>query len=92
MIVTSDQKALLVNSRLNTTLYAYSLPDLSSWEVPRFSGKGAEWLTITPDNKTAHVANAYTNNVSVVDIASMKEVALVPVGFSPARNVSWMAP
>ena len=92
MIVTSDQKTLLVNSRLNTTLYAYSLPDLKLLGGAALSGKGAEWLTITPDNKTAYVANAHTNNVSVVDIASMKEVALIPVGFAPARNISWMAP
>jgi YVTN family beta-propeller protein len=39
-------------------------------------------LTIAPDNKTAYVANSHTNNVSVVDIASMKEVALIPVGFA----------
>jgi YVTN family beta-propeller protein len=38
------------------------------------------------------VANEHTNNVSVVDIKSMKEVALIPVGFAPARNVPWMAP
>lgn len=92
MIVTSDQKTLLVNSRLNTTLYSYSLPELKLVGSAALNGKGAEWLTITPDNKTAYVANSHTNNVSVVDIASMKEVALVPVGFAPARNVAWVAP
>ena len=92
MIVTSDQKTLLVNSRLNSTLYAYSLPDLKLKGSAALGGKGSEWLTITPDDKTAYVANSQSNNVSVVDIASMKEVALVPVGFAPARNVSWMAP
>jgi DNA-binding beta-propeller fold protein YncE len=34
------------------------------------SGKGAEWLTVTPDDKTVYVANAQSNNVSVVDIKS----------------------
>jgi YVTN family beta-propeller protein len=92
MIVTSDQKTLLVNSRLNTTLYAYSLPDLKLRGSAVLSGKGAEWLTITPDDRTAYVANSHTNNVSVVDIASMKEVAVVPVGYAPARNVAWIAP
>jgi YVTN family beta-propeller protein len=92
MVVTSDQKTLLVNSRLNTTLYAYSLPELKLLGGAALSGKGAEWLTITPDNKTAYVANSHTNNVSVVDIASMKEVALIPVGFAPARNIAWIAP
>jgi YVTN family beta-propeller protein len=90
--VTSDQKTLLVNSRLNSSLYAYSLPDLTLLGGVALGGKGAGWLTITPDDKTAYVANEHTNDVSVIDIKSLKEVALIPVGFAPARNTPWMAP
>ena len=90
--VTADQKTLLVNSRLNSTLYAYSLPDVKLLGGVALGGKGAGWLTITPDDKTAYVANEHTNDVSVVDIKSLKEVALVPVGFAPARNTPWMLP
>ncbi len=50
--------------------------------------KGAGWVTLTPDGKKAYVANPVTNDVSVVDIASMKEVARIPVGFVPKRNVT----
>jgi YVTN family beta-propeller protein len=90
--VTSDQKTLLVNSRLNSALYAYSLPDLKLLGGAALSGKGASWLTITPDDKTAYVANEQTNNVSVVDIKSLKEIARIPVGFVPARNITWILP
>jgi YVTN family beta-propeller protein len=90
--VTSDQKTLLVNSRLNSAVYAYSLPDLKLLGGVALGGKGAGWLTITPDDKTAYVANEHTNNVSVVDIKSLKETALIPVGYAPARNATWMAP
>jgi YVTN family beta-propeller protein len=90
--VTSDQKTLLVNSRLNSTLYAYSLPDMKLLGGAALSGKGASWLTVTPDDKTAYVANEQTNEVSVVDIKSLKEVARIPVGFAPARNITWMVP
>jgi YVTN family beta-propeller protein len=90
--VTSDQKTLVVNSRLNNAVYAYSLPDLKLLGGVTLGGKGAGWLTITPDDKTAYVANEHTNNVSVVDIRSLKETAVVPVGFAPARNATWMAP
>jgi len=90
--VTSDQKTLLVNSRLNSTLYAYSLPDLKLLGGVALGGKGAGWLTVTPDDKTAYVANEHTNNVSVVDIKSLKEIAVIPVGFAPARNTTWMRP
>jgi YVTN family beta-propeller protein len=90
--VTADQKTLLVNSRLNNALYAYSLPDLTLLGSVTLSGKGAGWLTITPDDKTVYVANEHTNDVSVIDIKSLKEVALIPVGFAPARNTPWLAP
>jgi len=30
--------------------------------------------------------------VSAVDIPSLKEVAVIPVGYAPARNATWMAP
>jgi YVTN family beta-propeller protein len=90
--VTSDQRTLLVNSRLNSATYAYSLPDLKLLGGAALGGKGAQWLTITPDDKTAYVANEQSDDVSVVDIKSLKEIARVPVGFNPARNTLWMAP
>jgi YVTN family beta-propeller protein len=90
--VTGDQKTLLVNSRLNSALYAYSVPDLKLLGSVALGGKGAGWLTISPDDKTAYVANEHTNNVSVVDIKSLKETALIPVGYAPARNATWMFP
>jgi YVTN family beta-propeller protein len=90
--LTADQKTLLINSRLNSTLYAYSVPDLKLLGGVALGGKGAGWLVITPDDKTAYVANEHTNNVSVVDIKSLKEIALIPVGFAPARNAAWTVP
>jgi YVTN family beta-propeller protein len=92
IMVTPDQKTLLVNSRMNSALYEYSLPDLKFVGVVTLGGKGAGWLSITPDGKTAYVANEHTNDVSVVDIKSLKEITRIPVGFAPARNTVWMAP
>jgi len=86
MAVTPDQKILVVCSRLNNALYTYSLPELNVVGTMFLGGMGAAWVTLTPDGKTAYVANAVTNNVSAVDIKSMKEVALIPVGFVPKRN------
>ena len=88
MAVTADGKTLVVCSRLNNFLYAYSLPDLKSLGGAELGGKGAGWVTLTPDGKTAYVANPVTNDVSVVDIASLKEVARIPVGFVPKRNTT----
>jgi YVTN family beta-propeller protein len=90
--ITSDQKTLLVNSGRNSAVYAYSLPDLKLLGGAQLSGKGANWLVIAPDDKTVYVANPETNNVSVVDIATMKETTVIPVGFAPSRNTMWVAP
>jgi YVTN family beta-propeller protein len=90
--ITSDQKTLLVNSGRNGAVYAYSLPDLKLLGGAKLSGRGANWLVVSPDDKTVYVANAETNNVSVVDIATMKETAVIPVGFAPERNTMWVAP
>jgi YVTN family beta-propeller protein len=90
--VTSDGKTMLVNSRLNSALYAYSLPDLKLIGGAALSGKGAEWVSLTPDGKTAYVSNDQTNDVSVVDIKSLKEIVRIPVGFVPKRNAAGMLP
>jgi YVTN family beta-propeller protein len=92
MAVTSDGKTLVVCSRLNNYLYSYSLPDLKVLGAAELTGKGAGWVTLTPDGKTAYVANPVTNDVSVVDIKSMKEVTRIPVGFVPKRNATGFLP
>jgi len=88
MAVTADGKTLVVCSRLNNYLYSYSLPDLKLLGSAELGGKGAGWVTLTPDGKSAYVANPVTNDVSVVDVATMKEVARIPVGFVPKRNTT----
>lgn len=86
MAVTTDGKTLVVDSRLNGALYAYSLPELKLVGTADLGGKGAAWVTLTPDGKTAYVANAVTNDVSVIDIKTMKEVTRIRVGSVPKRN------
>jgi YVTN family beta-propeller protein len=89
MAVTSDGKTLVVCSRLNNQLYTYSLPDLKLLGGADLGdSKGAAWVTLTPDGKTAYVAMAVTNDVSVVDVKSLKAVARIPVGFVPKRNTT----
>jgi len=91
MAVTSDGKTLVVNSRLNSAIYMYSLPDLKllgSADV----GRSPDWVTLTPDGKMAYVACAASNYVSVVDIKAMKEVSRIPVGEVPKRNITAVTP
>jgi YVTN family beta-propeller protein len=91
MAVTADGKTLVVDSRLNSAVYFYSLPDLKllgSTDV----GRSPDWVTLTPDSKSAYVANAGSNSVSVIDIKSMKEVTRIPVGQVPKRNITAILP
>jgi len=91
MAVTSDGKTLVVNSRLNSAIYTYSLPYLKllgSADV----GMAPDWVTLTPDGKRAYVANAGSNSVSVIDITSMKEITRIPVGQVPKRNITAVLP
>jgi YVTN family beta-propeller protein len=90
--VTPDQKTLLVDSRLHNALYAYSLPDLKLLGGAELGGHGVAWVTITPDGRTAYVANAVSNDVSVVDIKSLKEVTRIPGGAIPKRNYTVTLP
>ena len=85
----ADNTRLIVNSRLNSAVYVYSLPDLKlvgSADV----GVAPDWVTLTPDGKMAYVANAGSNSVSVVDMAGVREVTRIPVGQVPKRNITAM--
>jgi YVTN family beta-propeller protein len=91
LAVTADGRKLVVNSRLNSAVYVYSLPDLAllgSVDV----GRAPDWVTLTPDSRRAYVANAGSNSVSVVDLVALKEVTRIPVGQVPKRNITARLP
>jgi YVTN family beta-propeller protein len=92
MAVTEDQKILVVCSRLNNALYSYSLPDLKLVGKADLSGRGAAWVTLTPDGKKAYVADPVGNQTLVVDVPTMKEVARIKVGQVPKRNHTMVIP
>lgn len=48
--------------------------------------------TLTPDGTTADVTIAGPNWVAAIDIASMKQVAKIPVGYVPKRNATAILP
>jgi YVTN family beta-propeller protein len=89
--VAPDGRTLWVNSKMNSHVYAYSLPDLKLLGGVRV-GDHPDWLTFTPDSKRVYVANAGSNSVSVVDVATIKEVTRIPVGQVPKRNITAILP
>jgi YVTN family beta-propeller protein len=89
--VTPDGTSLWVNSKMNSYVYGYSLPDLRPLGGVHV-GDHPDWLTFTPDSKRIYVANAGSNSVSVVDIATVKEVKRIAVGQVPKRNITAILP
>src|SRR5947207_8971640 len=91
LAVSPDGRTLCVLSKMNSRVYMYSLPDL---KLARESNVGhhPDWLTFTPDSKRVYVANAGSNSVSVVDVAERKEIAQIPVGQVPKRNITAVLP
>jgi YVTN family beta-propeller protein len=91
LAVTSDGKILGVLSKMNTRVYFFSLPDLKMLGESKV-GHHPDWLTFTPDGKRVYVANAGSNSVSVVDVATRKEITQIPVGQVPKRNITAVLP
>ncbi|MBV8819814.1 MAG: beta-propeller fold lactonase family protein, partial [Acidobacteriaceae bacterium] len=87
MGIAPDGATLWVNSMLTNSVYVYSLPDLRlAGTVP--IGKGPDWLTFTPDGKRCYVSNAGEDTVSVVDVATRKELSRIAVGKVPKRIIT----
>ena len=91
LAVTPDGKTLGVLSKMNTRIYFFSLPDLRMLGESKV-GHHPDWLTFTPDGKRVYVANAGSNSVSVVDVATRKEITQIPVGQVPKRNITAVLP
>jgi YVTN family beta-propeller protein len=51
-----------------------------------------DWLTLTPDGKTAYVACAGADAVYVIDLTAKREVARIAVGYVPKRNITVVLP
>ncbi len=89
--VTPDGRMLWLCSKVNSYVYAYSLPDLE-YVGGVHVGSHPDWLTFSPDSKFVYVANAGSNSTSVVDTEALREVAQIPVGQVPKRVVTAIVP
>jgi YVTN family beta-propeller protein len=89
ILIAPDGKTLWSTSKINSHVYAYSMPDLKYLGGVRV-GTVPDWLTFSPDSKKLYVANAHSNFVSVIDVAARKETAQIKVGQVPKRNITAM--
>jgi YVTN family beta-propeller protein len=49
-------------------------------------------MTFMPDGKRLYVSNSGSNYVSVIDVKALKEIAKIPVGQVPKRNITAVLP
>ncbi len=86
--VTPDNKYLVGNSSLNSSVYVYTLPDLELVGGVRV-GHSPNWVAITPDSMYAYISLSGNNSVAVVEIPTVKKVAEIPTGGQvPKRNAT----
>jgi YVTN family beta-propeller protein len=85
--IAPDGKTLWVTSLLDHSVSVYSLPDLKRLGTTHV-GNSPDWLTFTGDGSRCYVSNAGSDAVSVLDVASRKEVARIPVGAMPKRIIA----
>ncbi len=85
--IAPDGRTLWAGSKWYHFVAAYSLPDLKPLGIVPI-GRHPDWLTFSPDGARLYVACAGSNSVSVVDVKGMKEVAKIPVGQVPKRNMT----
>ena len=86
--VTPDNKYLLANSSLNSSVYVYTLPDLDLVGGVRV-GHSPNWVTMTPDSQYAYVSVSGQNSVAVIDIAKVEMITEIKTGGQvPKRNTT----
>ncbi|MBI4485649.1 MAG: beta-propeller fold lactonase family protein [Acidobacteria bacterium] len=89
--VQPDNRAVWVSDRWYNAVHAYALPDLKYLGAV-YVDVDPFWMTFTPDSRFVYVANDAAASVSVIDTQAMKEIARIPVGQVPKRNITAMLP
>ena len=78
-----DKKHVFVSNRIASTISLIDMQTLEKvGEIPGLPA-GPDDMEITPDGKTMWVTFRFSKKVGVIDIPTMKLVAVIPVGKSP---------
>jgi YVTN family beta-propeller protein len=96
--ISSDGKSLWMIAQ--NIVYRYSLPELKhvghihlaeldQLGKPFKPSVEGTWLTISPDGQKVYAARPGRNLVSIIDVATMKEVGRIPTGEYPLHISVW---
>lgn len=82
--VTPDGKFLIANGSIVDEATVWAIPSMKLVAtIP--VGRDPNWIVISPDAKRAFVSNRRSDDVSVIDLATYKEIARIKVGKYPQR-------
>ena len=82
--ITADGRYLIANGSMANLVAVYALPGLSLvGTVP--VGTDPNWVTLSPDGARVYVSNRGSDDVSVIDLATKREIARIKVGKYPQR-------
>lgn len=82
--ITADGRYLIANGSMANLVAIYALPDLSLvGTVP--VGTDPNWVTLSPDGAHVYISNRGSDDVSVIDFATKREIARIKVGKFPER-------
>lgn len=91
LLVLPDQSALWYASRIDSSIYGWSLPDLE-FIGGVLVGSSPQWLTATPDSQFLYVSVVGSMETVAVDLKTQEIVARIPVGYAPKRNSTHVIP
>ena len=82
--ITADGRYLVANGSMENLVAVYALPDLSLvGTIP--VGDDPNWVTFSPDGARVYISNRGSDDVSVIDLATRREIARIKVGRFPER-------
>ena len=85
--ITPDGKFLIANGSLFDIATVWAIPSMKLVaSIP--VGHDPNWIVLSPDAKRAFVSNRRSDDVSVIDLTSYKEIARIKVGKWPQRMAS----
>ncbi|HEV2352177.1 MAG TPA: cytochrome D1 domain-containing protein [Terriglobia bacterium] len=91
LALTPDETELWVTSLLDDCMYVYNVAEKKIVaRVP--TGEAPNWVTFSPDGKYCCVSNAGSDDCSIIDVKTRKEVARIRVGKVPKRLVATVVP